>query len=311
MFDRVIIVTKRTALEEILVRRSRGEAAFFLKTRGTSIEEYEAAHAEYRGGVETVQGALGRELPREVVPRELLPNFLFRERDLVIVVGPDGLVVNTAKYLHGQQPMLGVNPDRVRNDGVLVRFAPDGVAGILSALLRGAFRTDDVTLAIAKTNDGQELLAVNDILIGRRDPISARYTLTFRERTERQSSSGVLVCTGVGSTGWMRSVVTGALGIAASATDGAVGECAAIPFGWDERMLCFAVREPFPSKCTKADTIFDWIEEGDELVIESEMPEGGAIFADGVIEDAIEFNAGTVVRVGVANRVARIVTPPR
>lgn len=306
MCDRMVIVTKRTALEDLLVRRSHGETAFYLKSRGTSITEYEAAHAEYRAAMEVVLGALGREIPREVVSRELLPNFLFRERDLVIAIGPDGLVVNVAKYLHGQ-PIVGVNPDRVRNDGVLVRFAPDGVVRAVPALLRGAFRTDEVTLAVARTNDGQELLAVNDILVGRRDPVSARYTIMCGGKTERQSSSGVLVCTGVGSTGWMQSVVTGALAIASGAGSHGVG--AQGSFAWDARYLRYAVREPFPSKYTKAGIVFGTLEAGDDLVIASEMAEGGAIFADGVVEDAIEFNAGTIVRIGVAECSARIVRP--
>ena len=111
----------------------------------------------------------------------------------------------------------------------------------------------------------------------------------------------------------MRSVVTGALGIVAGATapgnpppDDVDTE---VPFEWHAKYLLFAVREPFPSKYTKTDTIFGTIDYNDELVIESEMAEGGAIFADGVVEDAIEFNAGTIVRIGIAERVAKLIRP--
>ena len=302
MIDRVVVVTKRTALEELLVRHhSRSQAAFFLERRGTTIDELDRSHAAERSAVEVVARAIPRELPREVVPRHLLPNFLFRERDLVIVIGPDGLVVNTAKYLDGQ-PILGVNADVVRNDGVLVRFAPDAAARVLPAILRNEFRTDAITLGVATTNDGQTLLAVNDFLVGRRDPISARYTITHRGQTERQSSSGVLIATGVGSTGWIRSVVTGACAIT-----GAAKPALAIPFDWSARLLRFAVREPFPSKATQTAIAFGEVAAGEELILASEMSEGGAIYSDGVVEDAIEFNAGTTVRIGVAPKSAKLI----
>jgi hypothetical protein len=178
-------------------------------------------------------------------------------------------------------------------------------------------QTDAVTLAEVRTNNGQSLLAVNDILIGRRDPISARYTIAYGGRRERQSSSGVLVCTGVGSTGWMRSVVTGAMGIAARA-HGDFGAAAGdedteIPFEWYARYLLFAVREPFPSRYTGTELIFGPINEGDspvdELVLESEMPEDGVIFSDGVVEDAIAFTSGTTATIRVADVSARLVKP--
>ncbi|MFH1098779.1 MAG: sugar kinase [Candidatus Uhrbacteria bacterium] len=301
MFDRIVLVTKRTALEELLVRHhSRGQAAFFLERRGTTIDEFDRNHAAERSAIEVVAGAIPREVPRETVPRHLLPNFLFRERDLVIVVGPDGLVVNVAKYLDGQ-PILGVNADASRNDGVLVRFAPDVAGRALPAILRSEFRADTITLAEVRTNDGQALLAVNDFLVGRRDQVSARYTITHRGRMERQSSSGVLIATGVGSTGWMRAAVTGAQAIVAGASK------VAIPFAWDTPQLLFVVREPFPSKATGATITTGVIRKGEELVIASEMPEGGAIFADGVVEDAIEFNAGTTVRIGIAPKTAQLI----
>lgn len=303
MLDRVIVITRRTAFEDLLVRHhSRAQVAFFLGSRGASIEEFEGAHAAYRRSLEAVAGAIPRELTREVVPRDLLPTFLFREQDLVVAVGPDGLVVNVAKYLDGQ-PILGVNPDATRVDGILARWAPEAAAARLPRLLRGEFQTDAITIARAATNDGQELLAVNDILVGRRDPVSARYAITYRGRTERQSSSGVLVATGCGSTGWMRSVVTGAQAMTGGkpAID--------IPFDWSASQLAFAVREPFPSKVTGTSIAVGVIRKGEELVVTSEMGEGGAIYSDGVVEDAVEFNAGTTVRIGVAAKSAKLIRP--
>ncbi len=302
MFERIILVTKKTALEELLLRHnSRGQVRFFLERRGASFEEYEAAHAAYRASLETIAGSLPRELPREVLPREYIPSFLFRETDLVVAVGPDGLVVNIAKYLNGQ-PILAVNPDPVRIDGVLMRFRPDEVASVVSKMREGNFTIDRITLAKATTNDGQTLFATNDFMIGRRDTISSRYTLVAPDDvSERQSSSGILISTGVGSSGWMMSLMTGA-----RAVTGACGGLE-VPFAWDVPYLLFAVREPFPSKYTKTTRVVGRIGRGEELRVVSEMSEGGAIFSDGVPEDAIEFNAGTIVTVMVAEKSAALV----
>ena len=42
----------------------------------------------------------------QLVERGFLPNFLFTPHDLIVTLGQDGLVVNTAKYLDGQ-PVIG------------------------------------------------------------------------------------------------------------------------------------------------------------------------------------------------------------
>ena len=57
-----------------------------------------------------------------VVDRGFLTNYVFGARDVVVALGQDGLVANVLKYLDGQ-PVIGVNPDPARWDGVLLPFA--------------------------------------------------------------------------------------------------------------------------------------------------------------------------------------------
>ncbi len=47
-------------------------------------------------------------LKKQLIDRSFLSQFSFAKADLVITIGPDGLVVNTSKYLH-KQPILAVN----------------------------------------------------------------------------------------------------------------------------------------------------------------------------------------------------------
>ncbi|NQV90612.1 NAD(+)/NADH kinase [Candidatus Uhrbacteria bacterium] len=303
MFDRIVLVTKLTRLQELLARHhSRSRVAFFLESRGGSIDEFAVEDDRYTGALRTLDRALQRaELPIARIERAHVSHFDFRAKDLVVALGPDGLFVNVAKYLSGQ-PVLTVNPDPERIDGVLMRHAPEAVARVLPKILLGQFTTESITLAQATTNDGQTLLAVNEFLVGRRDQGSSRYRLTLKGQEERQSSSGILVSTGTGSTGWMKSVMAGA-----SALTGSLPRYT-VPFPRDNKQLLFAVREPWESQWTGVSLTHGHVRYREELTIHSEMSEGGAISSDGVLEDAIDFNAGTSVTIRVADQSAQLIT---
>ena len=68
------------------------------------------------------------------------------------------------------------------------------------------------------------------------------------------------------------------------------------------------VREPFVSRQSRASLVAGWLEEADELIIESLMPETGVIFSDGVEQDFLPFNSGAIVRIQVSPQRANLVT---
>src|SRR5262249_19445543 len=160
-----------------------------------------------------------------------LPSFLFAPEDSVVVIGRDGLVCNTAKYLRGQ-PIVGVNPDPARIDGGLRPFGRADAASAGAWVIDRRAEVREVTMAEVALNDGQRLLAFNDFYVGQRTHVSSRYSLTWRGRTERQSSSGVLVSTGAGSTGWFSSTQNMARAVSGLLTG---GEAPALP---DLRLAC-------------------------------------------------------------------------
>lgn len=148
------------------------------------------------------------------------------------------------------------------------------------------------------------MLAVNDLFIGQRTHVSARYDITWNRRTEHQSSSGIIVSTGLGSTGWYRSVITQAAGIAHAFLG---KEFSASRLSWEDDRLTFVVREPFPSRSTRTDIVFGEIAGKDDFRILSKMSGNGVIFSDGIETDAIEFNAGTEVVIRTAPRKGMLV----
>jgi hypothetical protein len=263
-----------------------------------------AAEAEAQEStVDRLQRELDFGLPIKVIDRSFVPNYDFWNTAVVVVVGQDGLVANVAKYV-GDLPIVGINPDPDQIDGILVPFRPEHARGIVGRVLDGRFQNRTVTMAEAILNDNQRLLAFNDFYIGADSHVSARYTLEARGHREPQSSSGVLVATGAGSTGWMSSVFNMTRGVASLlGTD--VQD--AVRLDWEERRLIWAVREPFASKHSQASLVAGLLDENEVLILESVMPEGGVIFSDGVEADFLPFTSGTIVQIGVASQRANLV----
>ncbi len=304
MFDKVFVITRKTRLAELVERfNTVGQARFYIEHAGGDFGEYEREDAVYRKAVEETHRSLPSDLKIQLLDRSLAPTVLFTEKDLIVTLGQDGVVANTAKYVKGQ-PIIAVNPDPERFDGILMPFLPAQVRDAMAAVLSGKERTREVTMAEARFQDGQSILAFNDLFIGASSHVSARYKITLRGKTEHQSSSGILVSTGAGSTGWISSVFNMAGGLAA-----AMGgkPLQTIHMDWEDPRLFFVAREPFVSRHSSADLVTGWIGNRQELLVESTMPSGGCVFSDGIEADSVEFNAGAILRVQRSAEKARLV----
>lgn len=294
---KLVLVTRKTRLEELVEKYNTvAQAQFYLEHAGIDVNEYLHEHDQYQRAVTQVEHHLTQLGRVQRLDRQYLSNFLFGEEDIVVVVGQDGLVANTLKYLSGQHT-VAINPDPQKYEGVLLPFGIEDASVITREVLEGRRSSKSITMAEARTNDGQRMLAVNDLFIGPKFHTSARYYLAQGEVREFQSSSGIIVSTGLGSTGWMRSILTGALGVA-TAMGGRSSEGASnANFAWDADYLQFAVREPFPSTDSFATLIFGQVSQNNPLSIESSMPQDGVVFSDGIVDDAIAFNSGSLLDV--------------
>ncbi len=302
---KIVLVTRKTRLAELVGRYNTLEQArFYLEHLGADISDYQKEEENYRLAVKTVLQTALRFARVQEIDREFVPGMIFGKEDIVIAVGQDGLVANVMKYLDGQ-PLIGVNPDIRRWDGVLLPFEAGALAALLPRVITGEYTTREVTMAKARTGDGQCMLAVNDLFIGCRSHASARYDVIWNDDREKQSSSGILVSTGLGATGWYRSVMAQAGRMAALFGLGHISERAP---GWDEDQLIFVVREPYPSRSTQAGIVYGKIGAKDNFQVISQMARGGVVFSDGMEQDTLEFHAGSRVTVSIAERKGRLVT---
>ncbi|MBN1485969.1 MAG: NAD+ kinase [Chloroflexia bacterium] len=311
MFEKIIVVTRKTRLEELIARfNTRDQARFYIEHMGGNFAAYQAEHDTYKSAVDTLLPKLGTLAKLQMIERGFLPNFFFSDKDLVVTVGLDGLVVNTAKYLDGQ-PIVAVNPDPSRIDGILLPYSVAEAQAAAAGVMEGRARVRRITMAEACLNDGQRMLAFNDLFIGMRTHTSARYRISFGGRSERHSSSGVIVSTGAGSTGWLSSMFNMAAGIVRLLRGEDEPADEPIRLDWEDESLVFVVREPFVSKVSQAGLVAGVISGEEELVLESLTPENGVIFSDGVEADYIAFNSGAIAHVGMAEKKTALVVPER
>ncbi|MFC9967486.1 hypothetical protein ACFVH4_24935 [Nocardia ignorata] len=277
---RIVLVHRRTELSELLARHgTRGQVEFFLNSRGRSLDEVVERDRRTRAAIAEVSAAIPLDWRRGTVEREDLSRFLFAPEDIVVIVGQDGLVANVAKYLDGQ-PVIGISPE----PRVLAEHSPADA----TELLHSTGSTEDRTMVEARTDDGATLRALNEIYIGHPSHQTSRYRL----RDERQASSGILVGSGTGATGWCLS--------AHRERKSPV----ALPHPTERRLVWF-VREAWPSPATGIAHTEGQIT-GESLHIDVES-DGLVAFGDGIEHDALRLGWGQRLSVGLATTSLRLV----
>jgi NAD kinase len=305
---KIILVTRRTRLDDLIARFNTAmQAQFYVEHLGADFSDYLSEHECYRRSVAEAEDCL-QELGRvQSIDRAFLPNFIFGPHDTVVAIGQDGLVANTLKYL-SNQPLIGVNPDPHRWEGVLLPFKVADLPQIVPEVFAGKHKIQEVTMARVELNNGQILYGVNDIFVGPKSHTSARYILLIGSEQEQQSSSGLIVSTGLGATGWFKSLLAGASGITTQLLQRDFAIRLKSKFTWDANYLYFTVREPFPSKTSSAKLVFGKITPENSLKLVSQMPENGIIFSDGIEADFLEFNSGTEATISVADKKGHLVS---
>lgn len=331
-----IIVRSKTRLEALVERfNTKAQTQFYIESLGGDYKAYEKEHETFYQSLNALQSKLSKLIKHKTIDRSYLPSYIFSEKNIIIVIGQDGLVANTAKYSNGL-PIIAVNPDKQSYDGILLPFDTDSFVLAVEQVLANIHQSKTINFAEVNLNDGQNLLAFNDLFIGPSSHISARYKISFNGKTEEQSSSGLIISTAAGSTGWLSSIFNMAYGIAdqfdpkPSITKNSRAKTTAktkektqtdhmdktntanrpnhLRPKLSHQELLFAVREPFKSIRTQTEIVAGIINQQSQLVIESLMPTQGIIFSDGIEKDFIKFNSGSIATIGLSAKNAVLVS---
>ncbi|GAB3819126.1 NAD(+)/NADH kinase [Tessaracoccus terricola] len=279
---RLVLVHRRTQLEELLAEHSTlGAVEFFLAARGERVQPLLVADEAQRRALELAAAAVPSDWRQAVVERGQLSRFLFEPDDLVVVVGQDGLVPNVSKYLDGQR-VFGISPGV---PGLLCSHRAEDLAGVVSGAV--GTRVSARAMAEARVDDGQRLTALNELFLGDRGHQSARYALEVGQGREEQSSSGLVVGTGTGATGWLASLWRQArpgFELPAADADG----------------LAWFVREAWPSAATGASVVAGLLGPGEELRLRARG--SLVVFGDGMERDHLRLGWGQEVTISRSER---------
>jgi len=306
--QKFILVKRKTRLEDLILKYNTvDQAKFYIEHMGIDFDDYLLEDRNYRTSLDECMRTISQLGIVLLLDREHLSTFIFGNNDIVVVLGQDGLVANTLKYLNFQK-VIAVNPDPNRWEGVLLPFEVSQLKAVIEDTINNKRQIKEITMAKATLNDGQYMYGVNDLFIGQRSHVSSRYLLSIDDKEETQSSSGIIISTGLGSTGWLKSIIAGAAGIISNYTNVDITDSRkSVKMAWNSDFLYFSVREPYKSKTTGDSLVFGKINNDNKVTVESRMPYNGCIFSDGIEGDYLEFNSGSQVTITVAEKKGKLV----
>jgi NAD kinase len=195
---KVLLSTKKTALEYYK------EKSDFLEDMlpPEDLKEVRAGHNAHYASLDHVRKVLtdhGIDLCRSYMPYSEYEDF--RGKDLVICVGGDGTVLNSAQYVSNGTPVLTVRSDK-RSAGTLCEIDAEDFETALNQILADKYTVEQWTRAEGRFRD-KRMYSLNEIYVGiKHSPSMARYEIAIDGTTEAQMSSGVVFSTGAGSTAW-------------------------------------------------------------------------------------------------------------
>jgi NAD kinase len=227
-----------------------------------------------------------------------------KQYDLVASVGGDNMFQMVAHYLE-ETPIIGINSDSVTSTGALLYFDPDTIAQSVKKILEGRFGHEEWTRAEADINgklieDARGLFCIYNT----EGDMMTRYKLKLNGAEEEQKSTGIIVSTGAGSTGWYKSS-----GIYLPMIRSGRYPAPASKFSPSDRSLKTITRETHGGEECDYKMLNLEIRQGEELELIYWSPDNAKVSSDSVIRYVI--SEGDRIRFRVSPRLFRVVTPEK
>ena len=199
----------------------------------------------------------------EISVREKLNSDLFKNKDLIVVIGGDGTFLIASHYIRDKTLFFGVNSDPEYKEGFFMSATKADFEQKFKKILKSKFKIRKLHRLEAYIGSKKiPELALNEFYVAAAVPYhTARYYFSARGKRERQKSSGILVSTAAGSYAWMKSAGGKTLPL-------------------DSDRFQYLIREPYcgrtAAKCT---LINDVLNKNEKVSIEFENADG-LIIAD-------------------------------
>lgn len=121
----------------------------------------------------------------------------------VIGLGGDDFFKLVSNNLPQETLLLGVNSDPSKSRGFLLPISIDELPAFTKLLESGIYAVEEWSRVRVSVNGVEGGSAINDIALGKKDfSLTSHFEVDYRGKQYSVASSGILVSTGVGSTGW-------------------------------------------------------------------------------------------------------------
>lgn len=283
-----LIVTKMSGLDFFIHKNnieSYGEAYLELQRRGLDVDRIRDSHHRQKTNLDVLVGAFrSAGIDTEIVPRSQLNRTMARYANYVIAFGGDNHFIYVSHYV--DVPILPINSDPETSVGYLLQ-TPD-YAVVPDKLLKQEFDILEWPKLFAYfPDDGQTILATQELFIGEADPWDASHCIIRLRRGQEvithHRGSGTIIANGVGVTGWY-------------AAAGGHNGYGILPTSHDFVVFC-RERMNKPGSTTQHDDMV--FSQGDSVRIQSNN-ENGIIIADSLPDFKYPFRAGATVDISVS-----------
>lgn len=208
--EKVLIVVKKTKFE--LDLETYPDREFYQKITKLQNNSFSRIYESHIRQLES----------RRILQEEIFPKgtFIFREGldrihpndfDLIIALGGDNHFTYVAHQILGSK-ILGCNSDTLTSRGKLLGFNPISLKETVELNWNDALEEEwSMIYGVIEYPNGaylETVSCVNEISIRNSCPdLTSRYVIQYGDTIEEQKSSGLLLYTGAGSTGWYSSCV--------------------------------------------------------------------------------------------------------
>lgn len=321
-------------VENILIARKLSVLEYDAQSEGVSLDQAvekfkrmgvdgERILSSHDRQVQSIQKTLGyladSGIRFKLVVGDEIPRDLARESDLVVTLGGDNYFQHLSHFID-RQPILGINSDPETSNGVLTHFTADGFKEFLPRLKGGSFDVEKWCRLQTKIN-GQILptLSVSEIYLGAyKSTDMSRYILELPEswgttRVEEQKSSGLIIATEAGETGWYDAAARYTTAhedrdTTIWWTPGTYKMLGGVHPNSGNRYASFIAREPYVSNPFKGYLYHKGVIYSREKLKITWLAHGrGLVSIDA--RDEYELTRGDKVEIGISNKPLRVITP--
>ncbi len=300
--DEILVVVKRSSFKCELQKTHMSPEQLLMKfeQQGECGQRTVSSHLRQ---LQVVKDLCAEISPTQIVSIAKVTRERVAKAKMIIALGGDDTLKAVSHWIDDQTIIVGVNSDTMYSQGNLIRYSAADIPALLRSVEKGDYRIQPwqrIRIAVDGVDRGP---ALSEIALAKSDFAEMTTNIVeFKGQKVNQKSSGLLLTTGAGSTGWFASA---GLYLAPEGR----------PYPPTVPLARFELREPhlrFVEKDGTLQAVYPDLVEGEILPGETlkvtSLNNTQAIATRDSI-DRIPFNRGSVAEIALDNKPLWVVAP--